>query len=633
MRFRIEIMGLSLILLALLSSSQLWAQKPAESHAEKTEHLSRSRAINHKSRNEKYLELCGKAPDQSKIKDKTKTSHTLDHKTQAAYDLLRSKCASCHNPGSTAGANSFSDVLSVRELISRSILSPGAPDKSALIDRVEDGSMPEGGPLLTTEEKTLLKDWIKAGAQDFSPDTHEIPEVGFISNEDFETCMLKDLKEQAPEDRSFIRYLNLGNLYNSNRKGELERTRLAVNKLLNSLSWKREIKNPVAIDGTQTLIRVDLRNYRWTPEMWEEISLGNPYPERIEGPTLKSLSQMTQTETPSVRADWFVFKASRPPLYHKLLYDLPKMSPRVGTGRADRALETVLSVDVLANERAGNLVKAGFRQSNVTKSNRTIDRHETPFGSYWKSDDFKTRLGRQNIFEHPTDYVKDGGEFIFSLPNGLHGYLITSGAGDRLDGAPTDVVVDPNRIQKDGVVLNGVSCMNCHQRGIKRQNDDVLEHFKGIEELLKIGGDPRAIPYLPVNDRGGGINLGVGIDLNQAIRDVKRMFKGNEILNQVYSKDEEAYSKAIQKTENSIEVADPVFATATQFEAPLDLKSIAAELGYDPKVVEEFFKTHTDINQRLGLGKEKIVDREVFNANFIVLKELLRRYLPLKQRN
>ncbi|MFM8314185.1 MAG: hypothetical protein ACKOA8_07860, partial [Deltaproteobacteria bacterium] len=233
---------------------------------------------------------------------------------------------------------------------------------------------------------------------------------------------------------------------------------------------------------------------------------------------------------------------------------------------------------------------------------------------------------------HPTDYVKDGGEFIFSLPNGLHGYLITSAAGDRLDGAPTDVVVDPNRLQRDGVVLNGVSCMNCHQRGIKRQNDDVLEHFKGIEELLKSGAEPRTIPYLPVNDRGGGINLGVGTNLKQAIRDVKRMFKGNETLNKVYSQDEEAYSKAIQKTENTIEVADPVFATATQFEAPIDLKSIAAELGYDPKVVAEFFNSHVDVRQRLGLGKEKIVDREVFNANFIVLKELLERYRPLENK-
>lgn len=613
-----------------LGTFPLLAQETSELHSGSSSDLSRRREVDTKVRNDKYFELCGKAPDFSLIKESSKSNHSLDSKTQAAYDLLRSKCASCHNSGSTAGANTFSDILNIRELISRSILTPGSPDKSALIDRVEDGSMPVGGPELNKTEKEILKDWIQSGAETFSPDSATVPDVGFISNDDLEACMLKDLKEQQSEDRPFIRYLSLGNLYNSNRKGELERTRLAVNKLLNSLSWKKDIKNPVVIDGTQTLIRIDLRNYRWTSEMWEEIGLNNPYPEKIEGPKLTSLSQMTRTRTPFVRADWLVFKASRPPLYHKLLFDLPKISPRVGAVRADKALENLLSVNAAENLREGNVVKAGFRQSNVTKSNRTIERHETPFGGYWKSDDFTSRVGRQNIFDHPTDYVKDGGEYIFSLPNGLHGYLITDAAGNRLDGAPTNVVVDPNRIQKDGVVLNGVSCMNCHQRGMKRQDDDVLEYFTQLEEQLKNGDRIRLPADLPVNDKGGGINLGVDTNLRQAIREVKKVYKGNKTLNEVYTRDEADFKTAIEKTGNSVEVADPVFATANQFEAPLDLKSIASELGQDPQVVEEFFRTHLDVRQRLGLGKASIVDRDVFNAQFIALKEALRRYRPSK---
>lgn len=617
---------LFLTALVVLNSFSLPAQDNSTYHSGSSFDYSRRRGVDTKSRNEKYLELCGKSGASAASQEASQPIHSLDSKTQAAYDLLRSKCASCHNSKSTAGANTFSDILNIQELVSKSILSPGSPDKSALIDRVEDGSMPVGGPELTQAEKEVLKEWIKSGAEIFSPDTATVPDVGFISNDDLEACMLQDLKEQRPEDRSFIRYLNLGNLYNSNRKGELERTRLAVNKLLNSLSWRKDIKNPVVIDGTQTLLRIDLRNYRWTPEMWEEISLNNPYPERIESPKQTSLSQLTRTQTPYVRADWLVFKASRPPLYHKLLFDLPRISPRVGTTRADKALETLLSVNAAENLREGDVVKAGFRQSNVTKSNRTIERHETPYGGYWKSDDFTSRVGRQNIFDHPTDYIKDGGEYIFSLPNGLHGYLITDAAGNRLDGAPTNVVVDPNRIQKDAVVLNGVSCMNCHQRGMKRQDDDVLEYFTQLEKQLKNGGSLRPLSELPVNDKGGGIHLGVETNLKQAIRDVKRVYKGNKVLNQVYSKDEDDFKKAIEKTGNSVELADPVFATATQFEAPLDIKSVASELGQDPELVEIFFKNHLDVSQRLGIGKATIVDRDVFNANFIVLKEALKRY-------
>ncbi|NDC24170.1 MAG: hypothetical protein EBZ49_08590, partial [Proteobacteria bacterium] len=89
---------------------------------------------------------------------------------------------------------------------------------------------------------------------------------------------------------------------------------------------------------------------------------------------------------------------------------------------------------------------------------------------------------------------------------------------------------------------------------------------------------------------------------------------------------EDDFQKAIEQTGNSVEVADPVFATATQFEAPLDIISVASELGRDPELVEKFFKTHLDVSQRLGIGKATIVDRDVFNANFTVLKEALRRY-------
>jgi len=570
--------------------------------------------------NEQYLALCGEQPP------KTGESKPLDKETLAALELLQSKCANCHKPGSTTGANSFDDILNAKQLTNRNIVTAGSPEESTLIERIEDGSMPMGQEELTPTQKDLLKNWIRNGAKSFKSGSLSVPEVGFVSQADFEACMFQDIRSLPPEDRPFVRYLNLGNLFNSERQDELDETRLALNKLLNSLSWQSQIKNPVVIDGTQTLIRIDLRDYRWTSEMWEEISANNPYPEKLEGAKSRGLTQMTQTSTPYVRGDWFVFKGSRPPLYHKLLFDLPKISHRVGNKNADKALEDLLSVDVVENEQTGDLVKAGFKQSNVTKSNRTIERHETPFGSYWKSDDFKKRVGRQNIFEHPLDYQKDGGEFIFSLPNGLHGYLITDAAGDRLEGAPTDVVVDPNRIQEDGVVLNGVSCMNCHQRGIKKQDDDMLDHFKHLEELL-------SDPTLKRRSYLDGPPIKVDYKLKDVLEDVKRIYKGNEALNRAFAEDEKAYTTAIQKTENSVERADPVFAVGKRFEAPLDIKTVAAELGYEAAQVEEFFKNNIEVRQKLAFGKQAVIDRDTFNQNFRELKVALDHYTRSRRRN
>ncbi len=173
-----------------------------------------------------------------------------------------------------------------------------------------------------------------------------------------------------------------------------------MNELVNSLSMKKDIKNPVVIDGTGTMLRIDIRDYRWTPELWEEIAQKNPYPDGIDSTKSSKVRDQTNTRTPNLRADWFVFATARPPLYHSLL-GLPEKQGNLG---ADTALEKLLQVDVAQNEKNGDEGRAGFEKSNVTKSNRVIERHDTPYGAYWKSHDFKTKEGKQDVLEHPLDF-------------------------------------------------------------------------------------------------------------------------------------------------------------------------------------------------------------------------------------
>ncbi|MBI3295436.1 MAG: SUMF1/EgtB/PvdO family nonheme iron enzyme [Deltaproteobacteria bacterium] len=591
------------ILASLLVSASLFAQdarlqelKEGEARSDRFHDAQEGRFASDSTINQKYLSLCGEKPTT------TKKGAKLDSKTLAAYDLLRNRCATCHNPQSTKGAKSFSDILNAEHLIQSGIVKPG-DQTSTLIERIESGDMPirrDGEEELTAEEKKALTDWVAQGAKSFSTTAGDVPEVGFISNNDLEACIVKDLRKVDEEDRPFVRYLNLANLYNSSRRGELDRTRLAVNKLVNSLSMKKDIKNPVIIDGTGTMLRIDIRDYRWTPELWEEIAQKNPYPDGIDASKNSKVREQTNTRTPNLRADWFVFATARPPLYHSLL-GLPEKQGNLG---ADTALEKLLQVDVVQNEKNGDEVRAGFEKSNVTKSNRVIERHDTPYGAYWKSHDFKTKEGKQDVLEHPLDFERNGGEYIFSLPNGLHGYLISDAKGNRLDGAPIDIVIDPNRIDKDGVVLNGVSCMNCHQKGVKKKDDEVLDHYLNLLKLLK----NKEIPQLEAEIKG-----------------VKKLYKGNKVVNEKFNKDEAAYTEAVKKTGNSVENPDPVFATGSAFEAPLDIRSMAAELGHEPKDVEEAIAGNVDLARGLRLGPGKTIERDAFNGKFKLLKAILDR--------
>jgi WD40 repeat protein len=161
----------------------------------------------------------------------------------------------------------------------------------------------------------------------------------------------------------------------------------------------------------------------------------------------------------------------------KLYYDLLEM-PAI-----DRALERLLQVDLARDRREETVVRAGFNDSGVSRNNRVIERHDAAFGAYWRSYDFKDNTGRQNVFENPrgpaagrASFRPAGGEVIFNLPNGLHGYLLVDADGRRVEKAPAEIVSDPRR--PDRQVEVGVSCMSCHARGLLPKDDQVRAHVE-----------------------------------------------------------------------------------------------------------------------------------------------------------
>ncbi|MEZ6086582.1 MAG: DUF4384 domain-containing protein [Pirellulaceae bacterium] len=67
--------------------------------------------------------------------------------------------------------------------------------------------------------------------------------------------------------------------------------------------------------------------------------------------------------------------------------------------------------------------------AGLSQNNHAVQRHRTADGSYWKSFDFATSRGADNLFVDPINLKGAGSEMIFSLPSGLQGYFLATRGG------------------------------------------------------------------------------------------------------------------------------------------------------------------------------------------------------------
>ena len=388
-----------------------------------------------------------------------------------AYAILETHCATCH--GAT-GAFKDDLLLDRDTMISTGTVVPGSPLTSEFYKRLlgdtENGpQMPLGLPPLSEESIKTVELWIALGAEDW-----DVPHsVDFITPGEMLDIISAHLQSLDPFDRTFARYFTLQHLYNSGESPQtLQDYRIALSKLVNSLSWGFVVTNPTPIDALETIFYIDLRHYEWDrTDAWAQIEALYPYNPAYQPKTQSALLEkmsILRTETgstvPFVHVDWFLATASLPSLYNDIL----------GLPQTTLELERLLDVNVAINIRNAPGVRvwrAGFNDSGVSNHNRIVERHTARYGAYWKSYDFAGSVDSQNIFTHPLDFTHDGGEMIFNLPNGLQGYYLADATGNRLDVAPTNIVSNP--AASDPAVRNGLSCIGCHTEGMKDFTDSV----------------------------------------------------------------------------------------------------------------------------------------------------------------
>ena len=424
--------------------------------------------------------------------------------------------------------------------------------------------MPLGQPPLSPAAIDIIRRWIQIGAPDWEETSES--QGTFITPQEMLNSIGSHLDSLPPFDRTFARYFTITHLYNAGETPEaLHAYQRALSKLVNSLSWGREVIRPQPIDREETIFYIDLRDYEWEigTNRWTLIETEYPYNIEFNAPTettlrekLTTLRQEMNCEVPFVHVDWFLATASLPPLYHDIL----------GLPVTVRALETRLEVNVVENIRnaAGRRVwRAGFNDSGVSNHNRVVERHISRYGAYWKSYDFAGSIGTQNIFTHPLSFTHDGGEIIFNLPNGLQAYYLTDAGGKRLDAAPISIVSNP--AASDPTVRNGLSCIGCHTEGMKTFEDEV-------RAVVQQNANP---PY----------------NKAQALR----LYTEKAIMDALVSEDTQRYRQALEAAGDIFGGIEPVQRFHEAFQSPLDAPHAAASVGLE---TETFL---AEIRENVGL--------------------------------
>ena len=561
--------------------------------------------------------------------------------------VLRSRCARCHHYQKVT-EDKF-DVLDRQSLIDAGYLDDSggkdAVTASYIWDVVADSSMPKGTPRkLTQTERKLIRDWIMVGAPEPSPANR-----GFVSNQAILESIRDDLQNRVKkDDRKHQRYFSIANMYNdpSVTDRELVLARIAFAKTVNSLSQGNDPKPPRGIliipefhndemgdSQSKTpykpqilIFRVDLREYRWdTNNAWSYILANYPYGGLFLEEKLRDLNAQIsgllgfhqKSEIAYLRADWLISEATRPPLYHEIL-QIPETAQELenslGVKRWDKAPNTFYQPEF-------KFMRAGFSVSGVSTHNRMVERHETiGRGGYWISYDFKASEGLGNLFQFPlgpqfpendfanpafdknSAFLHDGGEIIFSLPNGMQAYMLVSRDGKRLDvPAPIEIVRDPLEISGNPSVINGLSCMNCHATGMIPFADEVRTRhgLLGEAKLLVERQYPPSRAF----------QVKVKADEDRFMTAYKRSV--------------EPYLEWPDGSPVSIQdIPEPIGRVARYYNTEISLEKAAAELGItEPDLVKAAI-THNPSLKRRGLkplATGGLIKREVWESRSVLV--------------
>jgi len=516
-----------------------------------------------------------------------------------AENVLLTECGQCHGTSLSideAKGGGFNFINDIDQLVAKGYIKPLDPDGSRIIQRMRKGEMPpssQGFPPVADANIEIVAAYIKnpqfwptVPPQDDCSSSGQV--FGF---DQLYGDVANDIAGEDAEDQVNFRYIALTNRFTAGVCADtaLDNDRQALIKMVNMLSVETSVETPFEVNRDRTIYRIDLRDYGWDraisvngvafTDVWEAIAANNAYAVQFEGDDADRAIEDAGTNFPVMLADSMLDAATIGNLYYAIIgVDV--------NATIDDFILNDLDIDVVADLADSDLVRAGTTKSRISRQDRVVERHEIGVrqGAFWQSFDFEDDQN-ESIFEDPFAFNEGGREAIFTLQNGLLGFLIADEAGLLVE--DSDILLDTN--QNNFRAVTSVSCSGCHSTGFIPVVDEVKE--------------------LSLDNR---IALGFNNDEVEQLEDVYP--DPTEFAAIVADDSSSFYQRALDQLKLPTRGGDPVSATFLRFDRDMSLKDAAGDLGLTPDDLQRNLRELDPVLQVLDRG---VIDRDDFTAFYV----------------
>jgi mono/diheme cytochrome c family protein len=534
-----------------------------------------------------------------------KESDPLKLARAAAENVLRANCGMCH--GSSLALDQASGRMNyidnTDELVKQKKLIPLNSKGSLVIQRMEDGSMPPSFsnlPKVTQADIDTVIQYIDQPS--FWQDTAVAANCDVVV--DFDRLyeeVSNDLREaDNDEDALNSRYIALTNRQSSGLCADdtsLDRDRQAIAKMVNALSTETVVHAPEPINKEQTIYRIDLRDYNWDrainvvdggttlqggafTDVWEAIIANNPYAVPFVGNEADDAVADSGTTVPVMFANSMLDAATIGNLYYAII-DVD-VNDTLGN-----FILNDLGVDVQQNLIDEEQLRAGTTKSRISKQDRVIERDDIKIrqGALWQSFDFLADDQNDSIFDDPFGFAAGGTEAIFTLPNGMLGYIIADDNDAIVE--DSDILLDTQ--QNNNRAITSVSCSSCHASGLIPVIDEVHDVAIGNALLSQLNRDE--------------------IEQLDAV-----YLSPEEFAQQIDDDTQGFYQAALSKAKVPLSGVDPVSFSFLQFDGRVKLADAAGDLGLSAAKLDDQINF---LDPAIGVLRSGSMDRDDFTAIYV----------------
>lgn len=176
---------------------------------------------------------------------------------------------------------------------------------------------------------------------------------------------------------------------------------------------------------------------------------------------LEALYELTNSNVPVLRADWFFNQTAICKDREVAYYEILGLKNR-------KDAEELAGLDRVVVDKRRKIMQAYLIESGVALNNRAIEWMQAYDGDWWFTKDNFKDVGKANVvrlLDKDLDWAAE--EIYFTLPNGLPGMLASNKDGTLQRIVPSEIACDKNAKGNDANIHVPLSCMRCHLEVIR----------------------------------------------------------------------------------------------------------------------------------------------------------------------